>query len=91
MIFIFNQWKNGFISNFEYLMHLNNLANRKFGDPDLHPILPWVIDFSINPSILIENYQKNSNNTKGWRDLTKSKCRITKGFLLLKKNLYNSN
>jgi WD repeat-containing protein 81 len=33
---------NGAVSNFEYLMMLNTLAGRQMGDPNNHPILPWV-------------------------------------------------
>lgn len=36
-------WVNGQISNFEYLMYLNTLANRSFCDLSQYPIFPWVI------------------------------------------------
>ena len=34
------QWK---ISNFEYLMHLNQLAGRSYNDLSQYPVFPWII------------------------------------------------
>ena len=62
---IAKQWVQGEISNFNYLMKLNELAGRRYNDPNNHPILPWVMDFS--------------SEHAGYRDLTKSKYRINKG------------
>ncbi|CAO3620184.1 unnamed protein product [Cunninghamella echinulata] len=61
------QWVRGDISNYSYIMVLNHLAGRREGDPNFHPILPWVTDFS---GSCIED---------GWRDFTKTKFRINKG------------
>ncbi|KAI6221762.1 putative WD repeat-containing protein F52C9.1 [Aphelenchoides besseyi] len=58
-------WRRGEISNFDYLMLLNEYAGRVRNDPNKHPILPWVVDFT----------SKNG----GYRDLTKTKYRIAKG------------
>ena len=55
----------GQISNFGYLMALNAFAKRRVADPYFHPVMPWVMDFSVGSG--------------GWRDLTKSKFRLTKG------------
>uniref|UniRef100_A0A0K2UX53 Putative LOC100169061 [Acyrthosiphon pisum] n=1 Tax=Lepeophtheirus salmonis TaxID=72036 RepID=A0A0K2UX53_LEPSM len=60
-----NEWMKGKISNFEYLMILNNLCGRNRHNPNYYPILPWVRDFT--------------SPTGGWRDLTKSKFRLNKG------------
>ncbi|NXB75109.1 WDR81 protein, partial [Donacobius atricapilla] len=59
------QWVHGQVSNFDYLMHLNSLAGRRMGDPNYHPVLPWVVDFT-------------TKNGK-FRDLRKSKFRLNKG------------
>ena len=29
------------LSNLDYLLHLNRLAGRRYGDPTFHPFLPW--------------------------------------------------
>eukprot|EP00731_Ephydatia_muelleri_P027848 Em0019g721a len=58
-------WKHGRMSNYDYLMFLNHLAGRRMGDPNNHPIMPWVMDFT--------------SRNGGLRDLTKSKYRLEKG------------
>lgn len=62
---ITEDWITNKISNFKYLMILNYLAGRRMGDPNHHPVLPWVIDFSGPDS--------------GFRDLKRSKFRLNKG------------
>lgn len=60
-----DSWIRRELSNFDYLMALNTIAGRRLGDPNYHPVLPWVTDFT---------------RPKGsFRDLTKSKFRINKG------------
>ncbi|KAG2597359.1 hypothetical protein PVAP13_5KG261000 [Panicum virgatum] len=66
----FKQWWKGELSNYEYLLVLNKLAGRRWGDPAFHTVMPWVIDFTVMPD-------ESSDN--GWRDLTKSKWRLAKG------------
>lgn len=58
-------WVHGRVSNFRYLMELNRLAGRRYGDPNYHPVLPWVVDFTVP-------YGK-------FRDLRRSKFRLNKG------------
>ncbi|XP_067306696.1 WD repeat-containing protein 81 [Pseudorasbora parva] len=58
-------WVNGRVSNFQYLMELNRLAGRREGDPNYHPVLPWVVDFTVPHG--------------RFRDLKKSKFRLNKG------------
>ncbi|CAJ1065209.1 WD repeat-containing protein 81 isoform X1 [Xyrichtys novacula] len=58
-------WVHGRVSNFRYLMELNRLAGRREGDPNYHPVLPWVVDFTVP-------FGK-------FRDLRRSKFRLTKG------------
>ncbi|RVW55965.1 Protein GFS12 [Vitis vinifera] len=65
-----NRWWRGDLSNFEYLLILNRLAGRRWGDHTFHTVMPWVIDFSIKP---------DENVDEGWRDLSKSKWRLAKG------------
>lgn len=60
------QWVQGAISNFDYLIILNKLAGRKYADPRSHYVFPWVTDFT-------------SRSGLNWRDLTRSKYRLNKG------------
>ncbi len=59
------KWCHGELSNFDYLMVLNHHAGRRLGEPNNHPIFPWVMDFT----------HRNSN----LRDLSSSKHRLSKG------------
>ncbi|XP_028169314.1 arf-GAP with Rho-GAP domain, ANK repeat and PH domain-containing protein 1-like [Ostrinia furnacalis] len=38
-----NQWRNGSITNWEYLMRLNGLAGRSYNDLMQYPVLPFVL------------------------------------------------
>lgn len=58
-------WVHGRLSNFRYLMELNRLAGRRQGDPNYHPVLPWVVDFTVPFG--------------RFRDLRRSKFRLNKG------------
>ncbi|VFQ76966.1 unnamed protein product [Cuscuta campestris] len=66
----FYRWWKGELSNFEYLLILNRLAGRRWGDHSFYTVMPWVVDFSVKP---------DENNEAGWRDLSKSKWRLAKG------------
>lgn len=66
----FYSWWKGELSNFEYLLVLNRLAGRRWGDHTFYTVMPWVIDFSVKP---------DENSNSGWRDLSKSKWRLAKG------------
>ncbi|CAG8477948.1 2875_t:CDS:10 [Funneliformis caledonium] len=61
------KWVRGDITNFNYIMSLNYLAGRRIGDPNFHPIFPWITDFT------------GSDVSKNWRDFTKTKFRLNKG------------
>ncbi|RCN52720.1 hypothetical protein ANCCAN_01096 [Ancylostoma caninum] len=60
-----SDWVNGNLSNYDYISILNKAAGRVRGEVHNHPIFPWVCDFK----------QKDG----GWRDLSKTKYRLTKG------------
>ncbi|KAI3935635.1 hypothetical protein MKW98_022643 [Papaver atlanticum] len=66
----FKRWWSGRLSNYEYLLILNRLAGRRWGDHTFHTVMPWVIDFSVKP---------NESSDAGWRDLGRSKWRLAKG------------
>jgi len=43
------KWQNGIISNYDYLIYLNNMAGRTYNDLTQYPVFPWVIqDYSSN-------------------------------------------
>jgi len=57
-------WQDREIGNFEYLMHLNTIADRSIADLTQYPVFPWVIaDYS--SEIL------DLNDPKTFRDLSK--------------------
>ncbi|XP_078593902.1 WD repeat-containing protein 81-like [Branchiostoma floridae x Branchiostoma japonicum] len=60
-----HKWVHRRMSNFDYLMVLNRFAGRRMCDPNHHPVLPWIMDFT--------------QPQGGWRDLTRSKFRLNKG------------
>lgn len=66
----FKRWWEGKLSNFEYLLTLNRLAGRRWGDRTFYTVMPWVIDFTVKPDVMSE---------VGWRDLKKSKWHLAKG------------
>uniref|UniRef100_A0A673FVA1 Neutral sphingomyelinase (N-SMase) activation associated factor n=1 Tax=Sinocyclocheilus rhinocerous TaxID=307959 RepID=A0A673FVA1_9TELE len=58
------QWQRGHISNYQYLLHLNNLADRSVNDLSQYPVFPWVIsDYSSTQMDLL--------NPASFRDLRK--------------------
>jgi hypothetical protein len=52
-----------------HILYLN--LGRREGDPNFHPVLPWVTDFS------------GDTPEDGWRDFTKTKFRLNKGELAI--------
>lgn len=36
-------WKDGFLSNWEYLMHLNQISGRSYHDLMQYPVFPWIL------------------------------------------------
>lgn len=38
------QWQNGIISNYDYLLYINSLADRTFHDLTQYPVMPWIIN-----------------------------------------------
>lgn len=58
------KWRYGAISNFDYLMYLNNIADRSYNDLTQYPVFPWVLtDYS--------SAELDLNNPKAFRDLSK--------------------
>lgn len=59
-----NKWRNGTMSNFEYLLFLNLAAGRSSNDLSQYPVFPWVVQ-DYTSSYLDLNTESTS------RDLTK--------------------
>lgn len=57
-------WQAGKVSNFDYLMFLNNMADRSFNDLAQYPVFPWVIADYTSPHLDLTDPQT-------FRDLTK--------------------
>lgn len=71
------KWIEGDLSNFEYLLCVNAAAGRVAGpSANLHPIIPWVHDFE--------------DPENGFRNLQRTKFRLTKGDDMLKYVFINS-
>lgn len=45
------QWQRGHISNYQYLLHLNNLADRSVNDLSQYPVFPWVLSDYTSPQL----------------------------------------
>ncbi|XP_028288516.1 protein FAN [Parambassis ranga] len=58
------QWQRGHLSNYQYLLHLNNLADRSCNDLSQYPVFPWVIDDYTST-------QLDMTNAATFRDLSK--------------------
>lgn len=58
-------WCQRGISNYEYLLKLNDFAGRKRNDKSRHPIFPWVCNFT--------------SQDDGFRPLNRTKYRLAKG------------
>lgn len=58
------QWQRGHLSNFQYLLHLNSLADRSCNDLSQYPVFPWVLADYTSP-------QLDLTNAATFRDLSK--------------------
>ncbi|XP_039610490.1 protein FAN isoform X1 [Polypterus senegalus] len=58
------QWQKGHITNYQYLLHLNNLADRSCNDLSQYPVFPWVIADYNSPKL-------DLMNPETFRDLSK--------------------
>ena len=58
------KWRYGAISNFEYLMYLNNMADRSYNDLTQYPVFPWVICDYVSETL-------DLNDPKTFRDLSR--------------------
>ncbi|KAG5324079.1 FAN protein, partial [Pseudoatta argentina] len=58
------RWQNGSLSNYDYILYVNSLADRTFHDLTQYPVFPWIIqDYT---SLML-----NLNDVNIYRDLSK--------------------
>jgi factor associated with neutral sphingomyelinase activation len=58
------KWASGELSNFDYLMHVNSLADRTRNDLAQYPVFPWVLSDYSSPRL-------NLSDPAVYRDLSK--------------------
>lgn len=58
------QWQNGGLSNYDYLLYINSLADRTFHDLTQYPVMPWIIQDYTSSKL-------DLNDPKIFRDLSK--------------------
>ncbi|ESO93005.1 hypothetical protein LOTGIDRAFT_119978 [Lottia gigantea] len=49
------RWQSGQISNYDYLLYLNSMADRSFNDLTQYPVMPWVVSDYTSSSLDLEN------------------------------------
>mmetsp|Transcript_12917 Transcript_12917/g.26030 ORF Transcript_12917/g.26030 Transcript_12917/m.26030 type:complete len:1928 (+) Transcript_12917:157-5940(+) len=73
------QWQKGLLTNLAYLMMLNAAAGRTVGSQHNPPMLPWVTNFAGEIDLRSDMGNLLLEKSPYWRDLSKSKFRLTKG------------
>lgn len=58
------RWQNGYLSNYDYILYVNSLADRTFHDLTQYPVLPWIIQDYTSATL-------DLNDTNIYRDLSK--------------------
>lgn len=58
------RWQNGSLSNYDYLLYINSLADRTFHDLTQYPVMPWVIQDYTSSAL-------DLNDPSVYRDLSK--------------------
>ncbi|XP_012260336.2 protein FAN [Athalia rosae] len=48
-------WQNGTLSNYDYLLYINSLADRTFHDLTQYPVFPWIIQDYSSASLELSN------------------------------------
>ncbi|XP_050589854.1 protein FAN-like isoform X2 [Bombus affinis] len=58
------RWQNGSLSNYDYLLYINSLADRTFHDLTQYPVMPWVLQDYTSATL-------DLNDPSIYRDLSK--------------------
>ncbi|KAK0098497.1 hypothetical protein PV326_007758 [Microctonus aethiopoides] len=58
------QWQNGALSNYDYLLYVNSLADRTFHDLTQYPVMPWIVTDYTSTTLDLDD-------ASIYRDLTK--------------------
>lgn len=67
------KWQNGIISNYEYLMYVNNAADRTFNNLSQYPVFPWIFTDYSSTSLELDNPAIYRDFTKPIGALTKKR------------------
>ncbi|XP_035736480.1 protein FAN-like isoform X1 [Vespa mandarinia] len=49
------RWQNGSLSNYDYLLYINSLADRTFHDLTQYPVIPWIIKDYTSATLDLDN------------------------------------
>ncbi|XP_023319661.1 protein FAN [Eurytemora carolleeae] len=58
------KWQHGILSNYDYLLYINSIADRSFNDLTQYPVFPWVVQDYTSPVLDLDK-------EKTFRDLSK--------------------
>lgn len=58
------QWQHGVLSNYDYLLYLNSLADRTFNDLTQYPVFPWVVADYTSETLQIDAFKTYRNLQK---------------------------
>lgn len=76
------QWQHGILSNYDYLLFLNSMADRSFNDLTQYPVFPWVVKDFTSPTL-------NLDDPSIYRDLSRPIGALNPGRLKQLMERYN--
>ncbi|KAA6372084.1 MAG: hypothetical protein EZS28_032390 [Streblomastix strix] len=64
-------WREGYISNYDYLLFLNSLADRSFNDLSQYPVFPWILSDYSSSSVDLDVFSQNRSYGINQRQMKK--------------------
>ncbi|CAG9318285.1 NSMAF_2 [Blepharisma stoltei] len=80
------KWRNGYLSNFQYLMFLNNIGNRSVLDMTQYPIFPWILSKYHGEDLPLYDYTNFRDLSKPIGSLDRSKLEKLEALQVESKN-----